>query len=266
MTDFKGQITAATEKAADFVYRCIPRPGVSGVEWGTCQLVAHRGCHDSGRTMYENTLAAFEAACQAGIWGIEFDIQWTRDQVPVVIHDADTSRLPGSALLDIGRTEFDQLRQSCPLVPSLDEVVAEFGGRIHLMIELKSETMNSQVQQSLSDHLRNLEPIRDFHIMSLEAAPLRALIDIPVDARLAIAITNTKEMLRETLSGGIGGLTGHFLLLNRRMRRQLDEKGIPWGTGFVNSTNLLAREIRSGARWVFSDAAQQIAGKLDLSA
>ncbi len=263
MTDLKSQITSAAEKAADIVYRYLPRPGVSGVEWGTCQLVAHRGCHDSGRTIYENTLGAFEAACQAGIWGIEFDVQWTRDQVPVVIHDADTSRLPGSALLEIGRTEFDQLRQSCPLVPSLDEVVAEFGGRIHLMIELKNETMNTQVQQSLSDYVRQLEPIRDFHIMSLDAAPLRALSDFPVDAKLLIAITNTKEMMRETLSGGIGGLTGHFLLLNRRMRKQLDAQGIPWGTGFVNSTNLLAREIRSGARWVFSDAAQQIAGKLD---
>ncbi len=263
MEDLKGQITSAAEKAADFAYRYIPRPGVSGVEWGTCQLVAHRGCHDSGRTTHENTLAAFEAACEAGIWGIEFDVQWTRDQVPVVIHDADTSRLPGSAMVEIGHTDFDQLRECCPLVPSLDEVVAGFGRRIHLMIELKSETMNTRVQQSLSDHLLHLEPIRDFHIMSLDATPLRALNDVPVDAKLLIAITNTKEMLRETLGGGIGGLTGHFLLLNRRMRKELNAKGIPWGTGFVNSTNLLVREIRSGAKWVFSDTAQQIAGKLD---
>lgn len=263
MEDLKDRITSAAEKVADNVYRCIPRPGVSGVEWGTCRLVAHRGCHDSGKTTHENTLAAFEAACQAGIWGIEFDVQWTRDQVPVVIHDTDTSGLPGSTAVEIGRTDFDQLRERCPLVPRLDEVVAEFGGRIHLMVELKSETLNTHIQQSLSEYLLHLEPIRDFHIMSLDAAPLRALKDIPVDARLLIAITNTKEMMRETLSGGIGGLTGHFPLLNRAMRKELNAKGIPWGTGFVNSTNLLAREVRSGARWVFSDTAQQIAVKLD---
>lgn len=241
----------------------MPRPKISGIEWGTCQLVAHRGCHDSGKTAHENTLAAFEAACAARIWGIEFDVQWTRDQVPVVIHDADTSRLPGSRSLEIGHTDFDQLREHCPLVPRLDEVVADFGGRIHLMIELKNETANMEVQQLLSDKLRDLEPIRDYHILSLDAARLRAFTDLPVDARLLVAITNTKEMMRETLSGGIGGLTGHFLLLNRRMRRELNERDIPWGTGFVNSTNLLAREIRSGARWVFSDAARHIAGKLD---
>ncbi|MDE0310577.1 MAG: glycerophosphodiester phosphodiesterase [Acidiferrobacterales bacterium] len=256
-------MTSAAEKAADVVYRHIPRLGASEVEWGTCKLVAHRGCHDGGQTTHENTLAAFETACQAGVWGVELDVRWTRDQIPVVIHDSDTARLPGSASLEISSTEFDQLRDNCPLVPRLDEVVAEFGGRIHLMIELKNEAAGTEVQKSLVDCLDRLEPIGDFHIMSLDAARLKAMDGVPVEAKLLVAITNTKQMLRETLSGGIGGLTGHFLLLNGAMRKQLNASGIPWGTGFVNSTNLLAREIRSGASWVFSDAAQQITARLD---
>lgn len=265
MGDFKDRITSVTEKAADVAYSYIPRTTVSGVEWGTCRLVAHRGCHDSGVTIHENTIAAFEAAIEAGVWGIEFDVQWTRDQVPVVIHDPHTSRLPGSAVVEIGSTDFDHLRRDFPMVPRLDEVAMRFGRKLHLMIEVKRETINAQVQQQLGDYLTNLEPVRDYHIMSLDAAPLRAFQNVPVDAKLLIAITNTKEMLRETLNGGIGGLTGHFLLLNRRMRKQLDERNLPWGTGFVNSTNLLAREIRSGARWLFSDSAQHIARKLNRS-
>ena len=263
MGELRERITSVAEKAADAAYRHMPRAAVTGIEWDTCRVVAHRGCHDSGATVHENSMAAFEAAVQAGVWGIEFDVQWTRDQVPVVIHDPDTSRLSGSAAVEIGNTDFDHLRRSSPMVPRLDEVAARFGRRIHLMIELKSETISVGVRQRLSDYLTHLEPVRDYHIMSLDAEPLRMLEDFPVEARLLIAITNTREMLRQTLNGGIGGLTGHFLLLNRRIRRQLDERNIPWGTGFVNSTNLLAREIRSGAHWLFSDAAQHIAGKLN---
>ena len=257
------RLMSVAEDSVDCVYRYIPRAKVTADEWRRCQLVAHRGCHDAGQTIHENTLEAFEAACQADIWGIEFDIQWTLDGVPVVIHDPDTARLPGVAAVEVGRTGFDELRRFCPLVPRLDEVVERFTGRIHLMVELKSETINSRGIEQVARELSGLKPVEDFHVMSLQAETLRMAHDFPVESRIAIAITNTRDMFNETLNGGIGGFTGHFLLLNSKMREELDARNISWGTGFINSTNLLAREIRSGARWLFSDAAGHLAARLN---
>ena len=258
-------MTSTAEKVVDFVYSNIPRARVTGVEWGTCRLVAHRGCHDNGKSTHENTIAAFETACQAGVWGIEFDVQWTKDQVPVVIHDSDTARIPCSKVVEVGHTNFDQLREVCPIVPRLDEVVEQFGKRIHLMIETKSDTLNSQLMEQFSAYLTSLEPVQDYHILSLQTDVLRAFRAFPVESRILVALTNTKKMFRETLLGKIGGLSGHFLLLNGRMRKELAAREIPWGTGFVNSTNVVAREIRSGTRWLYSDAALQVAEKLNRS-
>jgi glycerophosphoryl diester phosphodiesterase len=55
--------------------------------------VAHRGWH---KAHVENTLEAFRAAYAAGCDMVEFDVQLTRDGVPVVFHDDDCLRLTGT--------------------------------------------------------------------------------------------------------------------------------------------------------------------------
>ena len=79
----------------------------------------------------------------AGAWGIELDVQWTLDDWPVVIHDSDTSRLPGAAV-EVSKIELDELRNVCPLVPRLEEVLERFCGKIHMMIELKRYPPNAR--------------------------------------------------------------------------------------------------------------------------
>lgn len=56
------------------------------------RLVAHRG--DRGR-FPENTRGAIEAALNCGACYVEFDVQLTRDLVPVLLHDIDLQRVTG---------------------------------------------------------------------------------------------------------------------------------------------------------------------------
>lgn len=59
-------------------------------------VIAHRGF--SSRYP-ENTLLAFEQALALGADGAEFDVQLTRDGVPVVIHDENVLRVSGTDAL-----------------------------------------------------------------------------------------------------------------------------------------------------------------------
>ncbi|TAF52173.1 MAG: glycerophosphodiester phosphodiesterase [Oscillatoriales cyanobacterium] len=52
-------------------------------------VIAHRG-YSAGAP--ENTIIAFEQAIALGARSIELDIQWTRDDVPVVTHDPSLGR------------------------------------------------------------------------------------------------------------------------------------------------------------------------------
>ena len=53
---------------------------------------AHRGLHGNG--IPENSLAAFELACQKG-YGIELDVQLSRDGEVMVFHDYSLERMTG---------------------------------------------------------------------------------------------------------------------------------------------------------------------------
>jgi glycerophosphoryl diester phosphodiesterase len=69
-------------------------------------VIAHRGA--SGLTP-ENTLAAFKLAIALGADGVEFDVQLTADERPVVIHDRRVNRTTNGAGPVSGLT-LDQLR------------------------------------------------------------------------------------------------------------------------------------------------------------
>jgi glycerophosphoryl diester phosphodiesterase len=124
----------AAQRLVDFGFMLIPRRRPSKQALRECRLVSHRGEHDN-RRVRENTLAAFRSVAAAGIWGIEFDVRWTQDLHPVVVHDPETGRVFGIDLV-VAEVSLQQLRQQIPEIPTLEEVVSEFGGEIHLMVEL----------------------------------------------------------------------------------------------------------------------------------
>ena len=71
------------------------------------RLVAHRG---EMFRFAENTLPGIEAALNAGAQNIEFDIQFTKDQVPVLQHDFNLKRTTGRSGI-IGQYTLQELKQ-----------------------------------------------------------------------------------------------------------------------------------------------------------
>ncbi len=88
-------------------------------------LVAHRG--DAGRYP-ENTVLSIRAALEAGVRAVEFDVQFTRDEVPVVLHDASLRRTTGVDAeifdLDVNRIRAIEISDGVT-IPTLAEMVAE---------------------------------------------------------------------------------------------------------------------------------------------
>src|SRR5271165_5320351 len=106
---------------------------------------AHRGA--SGEAP-ENTLAAFDRALDQHADLLEFDVQATADGHLAVHHDPTLERTTGSAVwldsltraqldqYDVGAWRGSQFRGQ--RVPSLDEVIARYGQRVFLNIEIKT--------------------------------------------------------------------------------------------------------------------------------
>ncbi|MEO8242414.1 MAG: glycerophosphodiester phosphodiesterase family protein [bacterium] len=102
--------------------------------------IAHRGYHDAASRRPENSVSAFQAAVEAG-YGIELDVQLTRDGQAMVFHDDTLDRMTGrpGAVRDYTAAELGQIRllDSDDLIPTLAQVLGLVAGRTPLLIELK---------------------------------------------------------------------------------------------------------------------------------
>jgi len=248
----------AAMAVADFIMAAIPRPVPSLNALSECRIISHRGEFDNSAVM-ENTLEAFDIARHHGVWGIECDIRWTADLVPVICHDADASRVFGDPII-IAEVSFSELRERVPLVPSLAELVAEFGGNTHLMLEIKSVPNSDVATQSgiLAESLADLQPEAEFHFLALDPALFELATFVPARCCLPVAEINLRKLSAAALMQELGGVTGHFLLLSKAVKRRHEEAGQQVGTGFIASQNCLFRELNRGVRLIFSNDAVRI--------
>jgi glycerophosphoryl diester phosphodiesterase len=102
--------------------------------------IAHRGLWSPG-DVAENSLTAFERACQAG-YGLEFDVRLSSDGEAMVFHDDSLERMTGEA----GSIETATAAELARLhllgdddrIPSLSEALRLVDGRAMLLVEIKS--------------------------------------------------------------------------------------------------------------------------------
>lgn len=252
------RLEPAFHRLVDFFYAHLPQPQPNAGRMKACRIVSHRGEHDNRKVM-ENTLPAFFAARRHGIWGIELDIRWTGDGIPVVLHDPDFWRLYRirQRVCDLSLAE---IKSRFPLVPSLSEVIAGCGKDLHLMIEIKKENTKDPRQQGqiLADLLSPLTAQEDYHLLSLNPEVFDSLAHFPSAAFLPIARLSFRRFSDLALARGYGGITGHYLFITRRMIRRHQRSMQKTGTGFIGSEKALFRELNRGVDWIFSNNAAKL--------
>lgn len=102
---------------------------------------AHRGLHTADRTIPENSMAAFSNAIRQG-YGMEMDVQITKDDRLVVFHDDSLLRMTGvdRKIWDCTYEELTQFtlagtEEKIPLFTDFLKLVA---GQVPLIIEIKN--------------------------------------------------------------------------------------------------------------------------------
>lgn len=116
-------------------------PALRELAWLVARPIAHRGLHDAGSGIVENTASAF-AAAMAGDYAIECDLQLSADGEAMVFHDHRLDRLTKATGPVIARTAAElrevALRGSGDRIQTLGELLDQVKGRVPLVVELKS--------------------------------------------------------------------------------------------------------------------------------
>lgn len=109
---------------------------------------AHRGLHNDPDKVPENSMAAFRLAVK-NHYGIEMDVQLSKDNVPVVFHDFSLKRVCclNKKVRDLTYKELNDLRlnQSEEKIPTFKDVLDMVDGRVPLIVEFKVENTDLSV-------------------------------------------------------------------------------------------------------------------------
>lgn len=130
---------------------------------------AHRGFHDNHSDSVENSMLAFTCA-KKHQYGIELDVQLTKDHQVIVFHDDDLERMCGikKEVKDYTYDELLQLSllQSNQKIPLFQDVLKEINGEVPLIIEIKMKTINELLCKKVDKQLRyypGIYCIESFH-------------------------------------------------------------------------------------------------------
>lgn len=124
--------------------------------------VAHRGLFNNEKGVPENSLTAFLLAVKNG-YGIELDVQLTKDGKLVVFHDDDLNRMCGKNI-KVKNLTFKEIRKiklnnSDEKIPLLSEVLELVNGRSPLLIEIKGRNRRIETAKKTAEELRNYKGI-----------------------------------------------------------------------------------------------------------
>ena len=121
-------------------------------------LFAHRGLFTPDQRIPENSMRAFQEAVRHG-YGIELDIQRTKDNQIVVFHDHTLSRMCGIDLpvCELTYKELQKLTlmNSTEKIPLFQDVLDLVNGQVPLLIEIKLPTVKTLTCRLADELLQN---------------------------------------------------------------------------------------------------------------
>jgi len=214
-------------------------------------LLGHRGAPHQAR---ENTLESFRQALEAGLDGLELDLQRTRDGVLVVHHDFD---LAGQPLVE---ADWPELKQTAPWMPRLEEVLelAQQYPQAWLNLELKSQPGPSDGREALlAQVLRGWPETGQLWISSFDPLALLRLARLGVGRPLALLYAQAEmEALLPCLP--VQGVHPHHTLLDEAKVAQLKAQGWFVVTWTVNQAAQVRALLAWGVDGVIGDWPEQL--------
>lgn len=134
---------------------------------------AHRGLHNRKAGVPENSMTAFRKAVNAG-YGIELDVQLTKDEEVVVFHDFNLKRVCG-AEGEVSDYTYEELQsfvlyKTQERIPRLVEVLEVVDGKVPLLVEMKYKGKYSRICELADEYLKDYHGeyvIESFHPRAL---------------------------------------------------------------------------------------------------
>lgn len=236
-------------------------------KWPVSFVIAHRG---ASQLAPENTIAALKIAKERGARWVECDVQFTQDDVPVILHDTQLDRTTTGhgALSNIYFTDLKKLDAGSwfsekfknERVPSLREwlsTASQLSIKLNLEIKCDTEKEATSLSQSIFEHVqRYFSSAPDALLIS--SSNLFALSHIAQQTKSILLgwITENKmtaQTIEKLLQNGIASVHQPFFILDEKYIAALHKMGLRVLAYTVNDAKT-AEQLRAiGVDGIFTD-------------
>lgn len=213
--------------------------------------VAHRGL---SAERVENTLAAFEAAVQAGFHAVELDVRATRDGEIVVLHDAGIERTSNGngRVADMAYDELRSYTTPAGPIPRLDDVfraMRDWHGLWNL--EVKAVAATEGLLHLVAHH----DLLNHVQVSSFDPRVLELARDHAPDIARALIVAGAVDVDDVRVAGELGcsWLNLDHNYLTPAVAADLRGKGFRLGAWTVNDPDKATGLARSGVEAIITD-------------
>jgi glycerophosphoryl diester phosphodiesterase len=241
-----------------------PSPSPTPATFGVPPVLAHRG----GEEVYPaETIAAFDAAAKNG-YAIETDVRWTRDGVPVLIHNDDlTDGVTCTGRYSVADTDWSTLRKRChPISKNGQKVypLAEYQEAVDTVAKYPDaqffpEVKVNQTSQQVQQYLKALEDadltartvVTSFKPEELAKIRAQAQID-QIKIRLML-FQQSREPMSAVQDKGLWAVAVEKQVVTRSYVSALHKLGLKVVVWTVNGDWEWASAMATGADVVLTD-------------
>ncbi len=245
------------KRVFDFIYEEFL--GICGIN---CQmdsegvsLIGHRGVMGHPE-LKENTIPAFDMALSRSA-GIEFDLQLTKDEVAMVHHDPNLRRVH-NLQGELSSLTYKELREKCPAVPSLHEVLDRYQDSAPLLfIEHKLQTSkerNEILASLVYEQITKRKLLAKCVVISLKTECLEFYRTQYPELQLAsVYLISPKKSISYVRQYPGVGLLGWYFWFPINWIPYFKKKDLPYGVGFINWPRSFNKIKKQGFTLIFSD-------------
>lgn len=174
-------------------------------------IIAHRG---ASAIYPENTQSAFTHALDFGAHGLELDIQCSKENIAIVLHDDTLDRTTNGTGYANQHTieELQNLTaEGTERIITLQELFNTYAGKTTLWIEIKDPNSTPEIVQSIEKIIaHNNASYQDFVIIGFDTQALKAARQLNQHLQIGYSFEEIPEA--DTLEKNIKELNPHFIV------------------------------------------------------
>lgn len=233
-------------------------------------IIAHRGASELAP---ENTIAAFQKAIEDNAEGIEFDVQFSKDKIPMVFHDQDLKRiaerdelvknLTSSELQKVNAGSwFNKLNPEKANEKFADERIStlqqtfeflkSYKGKIY--VELKDESVKDLkvYAKAVCNVIKHSQLLPQMIVKSFNLDLLPLIKKYCSDAKTAalfsptvmILLRKEKRLINIAKELEVDGLSLHFSLVTKNLMRKAKKQNLKVAIWTVDNPRWVKRGLK----------------------